>query len=466
MNNYLFNANHKNTATTSFASASTSTPHQQYSYRELNSHNSTPRTSHQRPGMYSRDWRSALRTPPTYRIGNRTVRFNYHIAMLIAGVCALFILFYYVRGSTSSSDAAWLKNYASSTSGHRVGASSSSSIINSKAIVEDEFSSYNSTYPLTQPIVGRPGMITFRIAMVADLDTNSKVENNGATLWRSYLKKGHLTYITSKDEITINWDSGEPSVLESSFSLKGRGMELSEIVTFNGKLLSFDDRTGLVYDITNTDKPPIPWIILLDGNGHSAKGFKSEWATVKDRLLYVGSMGKEWTTGTGEFENENPMFVKVVTPAGSVRSLDWSYNFKRLRQESSQISWPGYMIHESGVWSSVHRKWFFLPRRCSKEKYNETRDEHMGCNLLISADEDFNKIETVPLDSANTQTTHGFSSFKFIPGTDDRIIVALKTEELNGKTTTFITAFDIHGKTLYAEQHIETELKYEGFEFI
>ncbi|KAM7358574.1 apyrase [Cochliomyia hominivorax] len=467
MNKYLFNAaNHKNTATTSFASnTSSSSQHQQYSYRELNSSSSTPRSTHQRSAMYSRDWRSALRTPPTYRIGNRTVRFNYHIAMLIGGVCVLFILFYYVRGSSSSSDAAWLKNYASSISGHRgVPFSSTSSILNNKAIVEDEFSSYNSTYPLTHPVVGRPGVITFRIAMVADLDTNSKVENNGATIWRSHLKKGHLSYISSKDEIVINWDSGEPAVLESSFSLKGRGMELSELVTFNGKILTFDDRTGLVYDITN-DRP-IPWILLLDGNGHNAKGFKSEWATVKDRLLYVGSMGKEWTTSMGEFENENPMYVKVISPSGAVRSLDWSYNYKRLREESAQITWPGYMIHESGVWSAVHKKWFFLPRRCSKDKYNETRDEHMGCNILITAGEDFSQIETVPLDISNTQSTHGFSSFKFIPGTDDRIIVALKTEEVNGKTTTFITAFDIQGKTLYAEQHIDTELKYEGFEFI
>lgn len=90
----------------------------------------------------------------------------------------------------------------------------------------------------------------------------------------------------------------------------------------------------------------------------------------------------------------------------------------------------------------------------------------MGCNLLIIADENFNKVETVLLDPNNTQSTHGFSSFKFLPSTNDRIIIALKTEELNGKTTTFITAFDISGKTLYAEQQIETALKYEGFEFI
>ncbi|TMW45893.1 hypothetical protein DOY81_009033 [Sarcophaga bullata] len=465
MKNFLFNTNHKSTATPSIASTTTA-QHQQYSYRELGSKHSSTRISQQkRSVMYSRDWRSALRTPPTYRIGNRTVRFNYHIAMLIGGVCTLFIIFYYIRGSTSTSDAAWLKNYASSTSGHRGGGGGSNSIVSSRTLIDDEFSSYNSTYPLTLPVVGRPGMITYRIAMVADLDTNSKFDENGATVWRSYLKKGHLSYISSKDEINITWDAGEPIALESSFSLKGRGMELSELVTFNGKILSFDDRTGLVYDITNNDKP-IPWLILLDGNGHNAKGFKSEWATVKDRLLYVGSMGKEWTTGTGEFENENPMYVKVISPAGSVKSMDWSYNYKRLRQESSQIAWPGYMIHESGVWSSVHRKWFFLPRRCSKEKYNETRDEHMGCNLLITADEDFNKIDTVPLNFPNTQPTHGFSSFKFIPGMDDRVIVALRTEELNGKTTTFITAFDIEGKFLYAEQHIETDLKYEGFEFI
>lgn len=351
---------HTNTATP--ALASTSNKHHQYSYQESASNNSTPRTSHQqRLVMYSRDWRSALRTPPTYRIGNRTVRFNFHIAMLIGGACALFILFYYVRGSTSSSDAAWLKNYASSTSGHRGGSSSNT-------MFEYEVSSFNSTYPLTPPLVGRPGMVTYRIAMVADLDTNSKIEDNGATVWRSYLKKGYLSYISSKDEVVINWDAGDPSILESSFSLKGRGMELSELVTFNGKILSFDDRTGLVYDITNNVKP-IPWIILLDGNGNNAKGFKSEWATVKDNFLYVGSMGKEWTTSTGDFENENPMFVKVVSPSGSVRSLDWSYQFKRLREESSQITWPGYMIHESGVWSAINKKWFFLPRRCSKDKY-------------------------------------------------------------------------------------------------
>jgi soluble calcium-activated nucleotidase 1 len=39
----------------------------------------------------------------------------------------------------------------------------------------------------------------------------------------------------------------------------------------------------------------IPQHILMDGNGNTDKGFKCEWATVKDGLMYVGSTGKEWT---------------------------------------------------------------------------------------------------------------------------------------------------------------------------
>lgn len=47
-------------------------------------------------------------------------------------------------------------------------------------------------------------------------------------------------------------------------------MELSELVTFNGKLLSFDDRTGLIYEIVNNK--PIPWVLLTDGDGSVSKG--------------------------------------------------------------------------------------------------------------------------------------------------------------------------------------------------
>lgn len=296
--------------------------------------------------MYMRDWRSALRTP-TYRIGNRTVRFNYHFALLVFCAVVLILLFLYAsQGSRSSSDGYWLRSRHAQLQ---------------KSIV------YNATYPLTPPLSVKGGAIIYRIAMIADLDTSSKfVKSDGSTTWRSYLKKGYLTYTTSKNEIQISWDDGAPITLESAFALKGRGMELSELVTFNGRLLSFDDRTGLIYTINN-DKA-IPWVILLDGDGHNTKGFKAEWATVKEHILYVGSMGKEWTTSMGGYENNNPMYVKAITPTGEVHSIDWTTNYKQLRLKSQEISWPGYMIHESGVWSDIHKRWYFLPRRCSKER--------------------------------------------------------------------------------------------------
>lgn len=61
--------------------------------------------------------------------------------------------------------------------------------------------------------------------------------------------------------------------------------------------------------------------------------------------------------------------------------------------------------------------------------------------------------------------THGFSSFKFLPDTDDEVIVALKTMETAEKMGTFIMAFTIRGKVLLPETLI-ADIKYEGLEFI
>lgn len=58
--------------------------------------------------------------------------------------------------------------------------------------------------------------------------------------------------------------------------------------------------------------------VLFDRSG---KGFKSEWATVKDEVLHVGSMGKEWTTASGEFENHDPQYVKCINTKGLVSRM-------------------------------------------------------------------------------------------------------------------------------------------------
>jgi soluble calcium-activated nucleotidase 1 len=110
-------------------------------------------------------------------------------------------------------------------------------------------------------------------------------------------------------------------------------MELSELIVFNGKLYSCDDRTGIVYQIDVDKARAVPWVVLADGDGSSSsKGFKCEWMTVKDEKLFVGGLGKEWTTAKGELVNHDPQWVKVIGHLGDVSHVDWSGNYESIRK--------------------------------------------------------------------------------------------------------------------------------------
>ena len=117
-----------------------------------------------------------------------------------------------------------------------------------------------------------PSGMQYRIGLISDLDTDSKMETKAHT-WKSYFKKGYLYFDNGK--VDLAWDDMEPLELKSSLSLGGRGMELSELIVFNGKLYTVDDRTGVIYQIDGNRV--VPWIILSDGNGAETKGFKSEF---------------------------------------------------------------------------------------------------------------------------------------------------------------------------------------------
>ena len=72
------------------------------------------------------------------------------------------------------------------------------------------------------------------------MDEKSKVD---AKTWGSCLKVGTLTL--HKDwSLSVQW---QPDMVElrSHISERGRGAELSELVAFNGKLYTVDDRTGI-----------------------------------------------------------------------------------------------------------------------------------------------------------------------------------------------------------------------------
>lgn len=238
-------------------------------------------------------------------------------------------------------------------------------------------------------------------------------------------------------------------------------MELSELLFFDNKLYSFDDRSGVVYEIDIYNKLAIPTHILMEGNGHTEKGQKNEWATVKDGEMYIGSIGKEWTNSKGEIINYNNQWIKKIDSEGRITPLDWRNVYENMRKATG-TQLPGYLIHESACFNPMDRKWYFMPRRESKEEYDDVKDEERGSNLVIVMDENMQKISSMRIGELNLR--RGFSSFKFIPYRSDEF-VALKTMEYKDSIKTFITVMNLKGEILLPETEF-VDAKYEGIEFI
>jgi soluble calcium-activated nucleotidase 1 len=181
-------------------------------------------------------------------------------------------------------------------------------------------------------------------------------------------------------------------------------------------------------------------------------------------MLFVGGMGKEYVLPDGSIPHRNPEYVKQISPLGEVVHLNWISNYESLRRAAG-YPYPSYLLHESANWSSHHKKWFFLPRRASKEAYDEVLDENRCGNILIQADKHFKNIKITKIGELNTK--RGFSAFRFIPNTQDYFIIATKTEEdpITKNMKSYITVFDIDGKVRLPDQLIG-ENKFEGIEFL
>ncbi|VDO61731.1 unnamed protein product [Haemonchus placei] len=146
------------------------------------------------------------------------------------------------------------------------------------------------------------GCTEYKLLIVTDLDRASKAGN---WTWRAVTRQGLLKLdIHSKPHVSIK-----------AMNVKGRAMELSDLTVFHNRVLTPDDRTGLISEIR--DNQIIPWVFLNSGPGNTTDAFKCEWMTIKDGLLYVGSHGVEYKTRHGSHRNN--MWVKTVTSKGEVR---------------------------------------------------------------------------------------------------------------------------------------------------
>uniref|UniRef100_A0A1B6KAN7 Apyrase n=1 Tax=Graphocephala atropunctata TaxID=36148 RepID=A0A1B6KAN7_9HEMI len=330
--------------------------------------------------------------------------------------------------------------------------------------VEATLPEYNSKYPLTPPVATEHGF-KYRIGLINDADVTSKVSNG---TWASQFKTGYLEWRPKQGEageVVFEWDEGEPVKFTTHFGYEGRGMELSDLIVYDGRLLTFDDRTGLVFELDLESNMAIPWIYLGAGNGKTTKGQKSEWATKRDNLLYVGSSGNELAKN-GVVKNKDLMWIKVITPEGLVTHEDWEQRYDALRKQVG-VQFPGSLVHESALWSDVHQRWFFMPLRKLDGPYNPQTYPHLSTNILLSADANFQDIKNMTV--GDVHEDHGFCSFKFIPGTNDTVAIALKSEDqlVDGKLrySTHIMVFHIDGTVIQDELRV-SDLKFEGVEFI
>jgi soluble calcium-activated nucleotidase 1 len=312
----------------------------------------------------------------------------------------------------------------------------------------------------------------YRFAAVSDLDQKSHVEDSKKPTFKSVFLPGVLKRTGSKHyDITFE----TPRTLVTKHNEAGRGAEFSELTIYNDRLLTFDDRTGDVFEIINnkdgTSSEVVPRFIITEGEGDTDKGMKWEWATVKDGELYMGSMGKEYTGPDGTVLNENNLWIGILNGRGELRRENWKekYNFVR---KALGAEFPGYLIMEAILWSPGMKKWVFLPRRISSTPYDEDQDEHMGGNKLVLVDENFSKAEVVVIDM-EVDGLRGFSTFAFVPGTNDRHALAIRSVEENCtgdmdvcKQRSYFLVFDVKtGEVLSDEKKYKDDIKLEGVEF-
>lgn len=333
-----------------------------------------------------------------------------------------------------------------------------------------------------------------------------------ANTWVSYFKRGIFTLEPASGKIAypgpttpnVEWLDEIELTGHGHFEMErdggrrhgGRGMELSELEWFHGHLLTPDDRTGMLFEIMSprgvlgtkaqqefygqaSKVPPSTFqrATLLDGPGKNTDAFyKSEWMVVKDDKLVIGGHGRSFTVPNDGtlVKSDNPKWVKIVDKDFSVTHENWSDRFDLLGK-SIGVVFPGYLMHEAVLWSEARKEWVFLPRRVSKEPFDSEKNERRGAKIAIIATEDFETITSFEIRGLDDPTgCRGFSTAKFVPGTGDRIIMALRTTEIENslqsgqgrETATFLTAFEIPSGNLVIQEQSFTSKKFEGLVFL
>lgn len=389
------------------------------------------------------------------------------------GASVAFVMFVLILSTGSA---------AGSTGGLRGGSSGVSHSAYNVAFAGAQHDGY---FSVGSSSIVKDGKVTgYRFGFITDLDELSRIKKPDSIKlkFQSHLALGvlNINQESSRYLYNISFDPVEgrddgARQLITGHNEASRGAEFSELVVYDGRLLTMDDRTGDVFEILNhaegKDSFCVPRLVITEGEGDTDKGMKWEWATVKNGLLYMGSMGKEYTDRDGNIVNTNNLWIAVVDRSGQIRREDWTKFYSVVRKALGATA-PGYVIIEAITWSPVMKKWVVLPRRISSEKYDDVQDERRGGRKLVYVSESYD-TDVVDLEVESTDPLKGFSSFKFVPGTNDEHILALRSieedcadDEGECKQRSFVVAINAKtGKQLSKEVRFPQDWKFEGVEF-
>jgi len=313
----------------------------------------------------------------------------------------------------------------------------------------------------------RPEYLTYiegeyKFGVVADLDLLSR--DPVEFIWRSYLKKGRLIRLSTRDErdrFSIAWD--QELELQSSTATRNRSMELSEVVRYNGMLIAFCDYSGIAYKIDPEKGDIFQRWAIADGDGNEPKPFKGEWATIKDDAIWLGSIGFEWYGSDGNILHRNAEWVKTIDTAGFVRNLNWHPVYQTIRT-ATNTTLPGYLWHEAVEWEPVQKLWIMLPRFASTtSRYQPGFEQGQTTDLLVVADESFMDVRVRHLEHHDPR--YGFTSIRRLPGSR-LLFMVLRVHEAGSEHHTQAAVIDLDGEFYTDPPYLEVgDRKFEGLAF-
>jgi len=205
---------------------------------------------------------------------------------------------------------------------------------------------------------------------------------------------------------------------------------------------------------------------------------------VRGDKLWIGSTG---TLGKNESSivSRDEQFVKIIDSSGLVATTDFFHQFDEISKvfevnlrEGKRIFLPsglnlinansililGEIEHEAAEWDHFKQKWLFTPRRVTKQKKDAATWNSISTNRAVFVDDNSRDLEILELGDLNKN--FGFVGLRYIPGTNNQLVLALKTGlDKQGNQLSTLVVYNQAGMVVMPEITVAEGI-YSGVEFL